>query len=1225
MDLTGDDHSENLTSRSSSVEVFGDSQILWDEDSAWRPEPLPRTSKKRKSDEMSPERSRKTHTDISRSKDYPRDHDTGLDGFVDIDDVMPRSQKNLTSPQKSPSKTVRPSVESKNARNDFEKEYQVTETLSVVETRIRKGFSRVPSLTGSIAPDLAYPQLTRTPASKTVASEVVAMGSGAAVQVAASPVSRPLNTAVEPALTPQRLQKRRVQRTILDSDDDEVLSDVEKRASCSPHPSVKNSPQVVDSSPSPKPCGTPTFESMELKFRDIRGSKSRTGSPLRPISQNCTRKPESVPSPFQGNPPTRLCAPKQPSSQQTPASSVGPDDRKLIIQYLDRPSSISLYEQRITNSLNQNALAAAGYEDEGEVAPIRLKEERKSLLEKRKAYNTLKGLAERWRKVTTKKKTLVKKISDFLDLHEDIGAIEEQSSVLTRDIRSIEKEVGQLLHASGAIEDGFGTDSNLDAATTSRPEAPKAHDNPVPFPSGSSVVGSAQIILQTQIPSLAPKSSSTSQQPLGEVRLPRYSEERILTNVPIHGSPSPIRHAAQGNLFPVRQNSLVSRTDWASPKGKMKQPDFFRDQSPMEYGFGDDGVFDELVMGEAEVHDDDTMPDDIPDDGDDEYGNDEDYEEFLEVAQEVEKRHSLPNSFTGRPGRTTFSQSFDKAPELSKRSRLTARKNMYSHVDPEHAGMLRHPWSDDVKRALKDRFKLTGFRVNQLDAINATLAGNDAFVLMPTGGGKSLCYQLPAVVQTGKTKGITIVISPLLSLMNDQVQHLRKLNIRAATLNSATTSEERTEIQNNLKEKYPEQYIQLLYITPEMITKSPYINDTLSRLDRNKKLARIVIDEAHCVSQWGHDFRPDYVALGQVRKQFPNVPIMALTATATENVKVDVMHQLGMNKCPVYSQSFNRPNLYYEVRKKRGKGQSKECLAEYVDLIKVKYKNQSGIIYTLSKKSTERLATTLKTDYKIKADHYHADVPTKEKARVQKEWQSGKIQVVVATIAFGMGIDKADVRFVIHDTIPKSLEGYYQETGRAGRDGKKSGCYLYYSYSDTAALKRFIWESEARLEQKERQQGMLSSMIMFCENRSDCRRVQVLAYFGEKFSRDECEHTCDNCCSNTVFEEIDYTAQARAALRIVQKLQKENVTLLHCVDILRGAFNKKMKDSQHEKVTGFGAAKDIARGEVERIYYRLLMENALEEHNIVMRGGVFTSQYLHVSIANQSLVQHTNF
>jgi bloom syndrome protein len=494
---------------------------------------------------------------------------------------------------------------------------------------------------------------------------------------------------------------------------------------------------------------------------------------------------------------------------------------------------------------------------------------------------------------------------------------------------------------------------------------------------------------------------------------------------------------------------------------------------------------------------------------------------------------------------------------------------------------------------------------------------------MPTGGGKSLCYQLPAVVQSGKTRGVTIVISPLLSLMNDQIQHLRKINIRAATLNSGTTAEERTEVFNNLKENYPEQYIQLLYITPEMITKSTAISNTLSRLHRNKKLARIVIDEAHCVSQWGHDFRPDYVALGQVRKQFPNVPIMALTATATENVKLDVMHQLGMKQCPVYSQSFNRPNLHYEVRKKKGKGTSRECLAEYVELIKVKYKNQSGIIYTLSRKGTERLAEKLQNDFKIKAHHYHADMSVPEKARVQKDWQSGKLQVVVATIAFGMGIDKADVRFVIHDTIPKSLEGYYQETGRAGRDGKRSGCYLYYGYSDTAALKQFIYDNDASPEQKERQRRMLSSMIQFCENRSDCRRVQVLAYFGEKFSEEDCEHTCDNCSSDTIFKEVDVTTQAQAAMRIVQKLQEENVTLLHCVDILRGAATKKIKDRGHEKVEWFGAAKDMARGEVERLYFRLFMENALAEHNI-MKGG-FASQYLHVSICSPSSVHNTNF
>ena len=278
-----------------------------------------------------------------------------------------------------------------------------------------------------------------------------------------------------------------------------------------------------------------------------------------------------------------------------------------------------------------------------------------------------------------------------------------------------------------------------------------------------------------------------------------------------------------------------------------------------------------------------------------------------------------------------------------------------------------------------------------------------------------------------------------------------------------------------------------------------------------------------------------------------------------------------------------------------------------MSLIRSKYANQTGIIYTLSRKSCEQMAEKLRDEYKIKAHHYHASMTPAAKASVQRNWQNGTLKVVVATIAFGMGIDKPDVRFVIHHTIPKSLEGYYQETGRAGRDGKKSGCYLYYGYQDTAVLKDFIYQSEGSLEQKERQRQMLTSMVQYCENRCDCRRVQVLAYFGETFSTEECENSCDNCNSDAVFETIDFTTQARAAMNLVKRVQGQNVTLLHCVDILRGASSTKIKNMQHDSLQEFRAAKEMARGDVERLFYRLLMENALAEHNVINRSGFATN------------------
>ena len=595
----------------------------------------------------------------------------------------------------------------------------------------------------------------------------------------------------------------------------------------------------------------------------------------------------------------------------------------------------------------------------------------------------------------------------------------------------------------------------------------------------------------------------------------------------------------------------------------------------------------------------------------DDFGMDED-EEFLYEMNNMGNQDSGHFDWRGDRANATASS---HSREVLRETTVNSVQRQPIPSSPKKSAMsmpakgvpgMNHPWSKDVRAALIHKFKLRGFRPGQLEAINATLAGEHCFVLMPTGGGKSLCYQLPSVIRSGKTSGVTIVVSPLLSLMEDQVESaMTRFKVQACLINGQSTREHKAKIMGALEEEDPGKFIQLLYVTPEMLSKNLRMVELFQKLHRRGHLARIVIDEAHCVSQWGHDFRPDYKALGDVVRQFPGVPVIALTATATQLVRADVRSNLGIESGRMFSQSFNRPNLSYEVLPK-GKG----MVNIFAELIKQRYHRKSGIIYCLSRKNCEDVAMKL-TELGVRAFHYHAGMAAEERSEVQKKWQSNEYHVIVATIAFGMGIDKADVRYVIHHTMPKSLEGYYQETGRAGRDGKRSECFLYYQFADTRMLRKMIDEGEGSREQKQRLHDMLRTVVQYCENKADCRRAQVLGYFSEPFDPANCNATCDNCRSDASFVTRDLTDYAAMAIKLVSKVHEDNVTMHQCVDAFRGAKTAKIKKRGLEE-HGWGYGADLDRGDNERIFQSLLESGALRERSIVNKVG-FATNYLHVS------------
>lgn len=456
-------------------------------------------------------------------------------------------------------------------------------------------------------------------------------------------------------------------------------------------------------------------------------------------------------------------------------------------------------------------------------------------------------------------------------------------------------------------------------------------------------------------------------------------------------------------------------------------------------------------------------------------------------------------------------------------------------------------WSEKLRLVAEKSFQITTFRPLQLETMNATLKGFDCIVILPTGAGKSLCYQLPALLSTG----VTLVISPLVSLMEDQVMALERLDITASMLNADSSKEKQNSVYSDIG-KNPCK-LKLLYVTPEKLAKSKRFMNKLEACYKSGSLSRIAIDEVHCCSQWGHDFRPDYKFLGVLKRQFPKTPLLGLTATASRYVLSDVQKILNIPNCEVYRGSFNRPNLRYSVVLKPASHD--ECMQDMAKLIKEKYNAQSGIVYCFSRKDTAIVADDL-TKLGVRSSCYHADLPANVRSRVHSLWMSNKVQVIVATIAFGMGIDKPDVRFVIHHSMSKSVENYYQESGRAGRDAKSADCILYYRQSDVYRQSCMVFTESTGLEK-------LYNMLEYCLDTSTCRRRLLARHFSETWGNNSCDEQCD-FCSGTIHQSIQLRGRnvAPDIQRVYEVLDKASAadTRLTGQKVLDG-------------ITGKGAAK----------------------------------------------------
>jgi bloom syndrome protein len=1192
IDVDEIDLTENVEEHTSSatIEAFGEPRRLWREDSASRAEPLPKRGKKRTSDEYKADLT----SPSSRKNPAKRGRVPASDSDVIVDGMLPKAPPDdpilsTTRPHsgaKSPAKpkgNLAPFPGYRSHDHSLGEEHEITETTIRTETRRSRSSVGMPSIQNNRMPvEAEKPSMQES-------SRYFSPGKQSQDRAVRTPAVRIIEGSAE---------QGDVKEDAVKIEDGSYPAQSIKKRHGTPGPKIAHSG-------SPAKSELPQSSS-QLKPDVLRNSspeslaKADPASPTNKVTSFPNARQQAVKKQAHDVDPGYLSRGKRSKESSTVSSA-------SARQFIDMPHSAvdtvvaqlqsdkkKIYEVKVAQIMEDDGVSAE-VEDE-------VRETKQSL----KALEELITLRSSHQTNLSRKEEIKRRLlylMDFeLDGHEDDEILVLRKEVLgvNQELRKIECSISDFLKMTDLRHRLFSHRSS-DGHETKDLMIDSGRPPQEVLIESTQVYRSTPRILQRQgtpgrdVPLQSPNVGQTPTAIVRKKQSPSRHNNLTATgsaaSKSIDTAKEHQKHQIQSQCLPPGNMTLThdSTEEQAHPPPFRRSPqEKAADELPFE-DFNDDILFSRR-MGSPSIPF--SLAEDFDHEGDDDV--------LFNAAEELEQRLPISSpsprcQSTARPVLQETHGNVQRKPRNPPASQISAKQ---LH--------MQYPWSKAVKAALKDRFHLHGFRHNQLEAINATLGGKDTFVLMPTGGGKSLCYQLPAVVQSGRTRGVTVVISPLLSLMQDQVDALQNKAVQACLINSEVTNDHRKFVFSALRGPDVEKYIQILYITPEMINKSGALTDVFHNLHRRNSLARIVIDEAHCVSQWGHDFRPDYKALGDVRRQFPGVPVIALTATATENVKVDVIHNLGMEGCEVFTQSFNRPNLSYEVRVK---GKAKDALDDIAKTINTLHRGQSGIVYCLSRRNCERIAEQLSKEYGIKAKYYHAGMEVQDKIEVQKRWQAGSCNVIVATIAFGMGIDKPDVRFVIHHTIPKSLEGYYQETGRAGRDGKRSACYLYYGYGDTASLKRMIKDGEGSWEQKERQIQMLRNVVQFCENRSDCRRVQVLAYFNEHFDRDKCNGGCDNCNSESTFESQDFTDYAKSVIKLVRRLQNQDVTLLHCVDVFRGSKNKKITELEHDQIDEHGLGANLERGNAERLFHRLLSEDALEEINRVNRSG-FANQYI---------------